>query len=194
LKDFDQILDSKSYDVIWRCMTLYDVVWCCMMFYDAVWCCMMLYDFVGSSTQNGRRPHPNWNLTQNGRRPYQKCLFQRIRVLHIFALRDFLLSLFQIKIKWFSPFHLSFSFQTSILIIQSVATDTSAPPNYKKDGNRNFPPDIEFPVNARVIVKFYKVVGTDDDDGKVVKTKYLNTMSLRLKLVWTSRICTASLC
>ena len=68
---------------------LYDVVWCCMMLYDVVWCCMMLYDFVWCSTQNGRRPHPNWNLTQNGRRPYPKCLFQRIRVLHIFALRDF---------------------------------------------------------------------------------------------------------
>merc|ERR1712236_171080 len=27
---------------------------------------------------------------QNGRRPYPKCLFKRIRVLHIVALRDFL--------------------------------------------------------------------------------------------------------
>ena len=36
--------------------------------------------------------------------------------------------------------------------------------NDNKDSNWNFPPDIEFPVDARVIVKFYKVVGTDDDD------------------------------
>ena len=50
----------------------------------------MLYDFVWCSTQNERRPHPNWSLTKNGRRPYPKCLFQRIRVLRIFALRDFL--------------------------------------------------------------------------------------------------------
>ena len=59
--------------------------------------------------------------------------------------------------------------------------DPSAPPNYKKDGNRNLPPDIEFPVDARVIVKFYKVVGTDDDDGKAVQTKYLNTKVIKVE-------------
>ena len=48
--------------------------------------------------------------------------------------------------------------------------DPSAPPNDKKDSNWNFPPDIEFPAVARVIMKFYKVVGTDDDDGKTVQT------------------------
>ena len=59
--------------------------------------------------------------------------------------------------------------------------DPSAPPNDKKDGNWNFPPDIEFPVDARVIVKFYKVVGTDDDDGKAVQTKYLNTKVIKVE-------------
>jgi hypothetical protein len=48
--------------------------------------------------------------------------------------------------------------------------DPGAPNNDKKrkDGNWNFPPEVEFPVDARVIVKFYKVVGTGDDDGKGV--------------------------
>ena len=34
---------------------------------------------------------------------------------------------------------------------------------------------------ARVIVKFYKVVGTDDDDGKAVQTKYLNTKVIKVE-------------
>ena len=59
--------------------------------------------------------------------------------------------------------------------------DPSTPPNDKKDGNWNFPPDIEFPAVARVIVKFYKVVGTDDDDGKAVQTKYLNTKVIKVE-------------
>ena len=61
--------------------------------------------------------------------------------------------------------------------------DQSTPPNDKKDGNWNFPPDIEFPVDARVIVKFYKVVGTDDDDRKAVQTKYLNTKVIKVKIL-----------
>ena len=60
--------------------------------------------------------------------------------------------------------------------------DPSTPPNDNKDSNWNFPPDIEFPVDARVIVKFYKVVETDDDDGKTVQTKYLNTKVIKVKL------------
>ena len=54
--------------------------------------------------------------------------------------------------------------------------DPSAAPNNdkkRKDGNWNFPPEVEFPVDARV--KIYKVVGTGDDDEKGVHTKYLNT-------------------
>ena len=69
--------------------------------------------------------------------------------------------------------------------------DSSAPLNDKKDGNWNFPPDIEFPVDVRMIVKFSKVVGTDDDDREAVQTKYLNTKVIKVE---TSRICTASLC
>ena len=45
----------------------------------------------------------------------------------------------------------------------------------------NFPPVIEIPVDARVIMKFYKVVGTDDDDGKAVQTKYLNTKVIKVE-------------
>lgn len=61
--------------------------------------------------------------------------------------------------------------------------DPGAPNNDKKrkDGNWNFPPEVEFPVDARVIVKFYKVVGTGDDDGKGVQTKYLNTKVIKVE-------------
>ena len=67
--------------------------------------------------------------------------------------------------------------------------DPSTPPNDNKDGNWNFPPDIEFPVDARVIVKFYKVVGTDDDDGKAVQTvialqKMMVTVRRTVKWKW----------
>ena len=64
--------------------------------------------------------------------------------------------------------------------------DPSAAPNNDKktkDGNWNFPPEVEFPVDARV--KIYKVVGTGDDDEKGAQTKYLNTKVIKVETIFT---------
>ena len=61
--------------------------------------------------------------------------------------------------------------------------DPSAPDKKKKDGDWNFPPEVEFPVDARVLLKFYKVVGMGEtsDEGKGVQTKYINTKVMKVE-------------
>ena len=61
--------------------------------------------------------------------------------------------------------------------------DPSKSDKKRKDGNWNFPPEVEFPVDARVIVKFYKVVETTvgNDDGKGAQSKHLNTKVLKVE-------------
>ena len=61
--------------------------------------------------------------------------------------------------------------------------DPSAADKKKKDGDWNFPPEVEFPVDARVLLKFYKVVGMGEtsDDGKGVQTKYINTKVMKVE-------------
>ena len=59
----------------------------------------------------------------------------------------------------------------------SVSTQSSAKP----DGNWTFPEGIDFPVDARVLVKLFKVAEVEDKDSHQ-STKYLNTKVIKMEV------------
>ena len=56
-------------------------------------------------------------------------------------------------------------------------------PSKNKDGNWNFPEGVSFPVDARVMIKLYKVAETGGGDGEGRgQTKFLNTKVMKAEV------------
>ena len=61
-------------------------------------------------------------------------------------------------------------------------TTAAAPdPEDGKDGDWQFPEDIEFPVLSKVLVKFYKVAEVNNDEEKP-GSKLLNTKIIKVEV------------
>ena len=68
-------------------------------------------------------------------------------------------------------------------------------PTRTKDGNWDFPEDVSFPVDARVMIKFYKVAesGCESEGGRG-QTKFLNTKVMKAEVSFSEEdlFCKAS--
>ena len=58
--------------------------------------------------------------------------------------------------------------------------DPSCTGNSAKDGNWEFPDGINFPVDVRVLLKFFKVADCEQEEG--TGTKFLNTKVIKVEV------------